>query len=424
MTAAGFEPARKPMLAFLLGGALFIACYALPNVGPMDRGKNSDIAIYERYGESILDGEAPYRDFFVLYPPGALPLFVLPALGSGSGEGDYAVRFKLLQWVLGVATIAAVVFALQRMRSSFGEILGAAAFIGLAPAALGESFVASYDLWPVFLTTAAIASFVFGRDVLGFACLALGAAAKIYPVLLVPLAFLYVRRRSGPKRAWIGLGVFAGTLFAVLLPFLVLSPGGLRYSLSIQMERGLQIESLGASMLLAAHQLGAYEATVDHYLDSQNLGGSLPDWLARLSVGVQVLLVAAVLIVFTRRRHDTRALLVGSATMIAAFVVAGRVLSPQYLIWLVPPLAFVLSRRTLLATALLGMSLVLTQLRYPSRHDALVLHLDPTASWLVVARNVVLVVLFVELFRLLLRRPHRLDDVQGPSLVSASTTRS
>jgi hypothetical protein len=36
----------------------------------------------------------------------------------------------------------------------------------------------------------------------------------------------------------------------------------------------------------------------------------------------------------------------------------------------------------------------------------------------------VLVVLFVELFRLLLRRPHRLDDVQGPSLVSASTTRS
>ena len=119
-----------------------------------------------------------------------------------------------------------------------------------------------------------------------------------------------------------------------------------------------------------------------------------------------------VAIVFNRRRLDERTLLLGSATMIAAVVVAGKVLSHQYLIWLVPLLAFVVSRQTLLATALLGTSLVLTQLWYPSRHDALVLHLDPTASWLVVARNVVLVVLFVELFRLLLRQPRRLDDVK------------
>ena len=51
-----------------------------------------DVAIYRRAEEAIPAGKAPYRDFFIEYPPGSLPVFVPPALFSSSREG-YASLF-------------------------------------------------------------------------------------------------------------------------------------------------------------------------------------------------------------------------------------------------------------------------------------------------------------------------------------------
>ena len=35
-----------------------------------------DTPVYQRYGDAIDDGQVPYRDFALEYPPGALPVFV------------------------------------------------------------------------------------------------------------------------------------------------------------------------------------------------------------------------------------------------------------------------------------------------------------------------------------------------------------
>jgi hypothetical protein len=413
--AAGVGEARRVLAAIALGSALFVGSYALPNVGPLDRGKNADIAIYQRYGDAILDGRIPYRDFFVIYTPGALPVFTLPAIGNVE---DYAARFKVLEWVLGVATIALVVTALAALGASAAQLFGAAAFVGLTPALLGEAFVATFDFWPAFLTAAAMCAFLTGRHRLGFASLAAGTAAKIYPVVLLPIAFLYVRDKVGTRQAVIGTGVFAAVLVAIVGPFAILSPGGLHFTLSIQAQRGLHIESLAASFLLAAHQVGVYKATVDHYLDSQNLGGLLPYDLSRLSTALQIVVVVLVWVVFATRRPDPRTFVLASATAIAGVVVFGKVLSHQYLIWLVPFVAVAITRRTLPAVGLLGAALVLTQLWYPSRHAALVLHLDPLASWLTLVRNLVLVGLFVFLFLQLRAQPPQRTGTVLPSAAS------
>src|SRR5215210_1727234 len=45
-----------------------------------------DTPVYEKYGDAIVRGDVPYRDFGLEYPPGALPVFVLPAAGN---EGDF-----------------------------------------------------------------------------------------------------------------------------------------------------------------------------------------------------------------------------------------------------------------------------------------------------------------------------------------------
>jgi hypothetical protein len=86
-----------------------------------------------------------------------------------------------------------------------------------------------------------------------------------------------------------------------------------------------------------------------------------------------------------------------SAAAVVAFVALGKVLSPQFLIWLVPLVPLVRGRRGVAAAALLALAMVLTQLWFPYRYWDLALHFAPRESWLVLARDLVLVALAVVL---------------------------
>jgi hypothetical protein len=83
------------------------------------------------------------------------------------------------------------------------------------------------------------------------------------------------------------------------------------------------------------------------------------------------------------------------------------VLSPQFLIWLVPLVPLVRGRRGLVASGILAAALVLTQLWFPSRYWRLALEFDAAASWLVLARDLVLVALLVLLAMSVRREPSR-----------------
>ena len=45
-----------------------------------DDASSWDVPLYQSFGDRMADGEVPYRDFRVEYPPGALPAFLLPSL--------------------------------------------------------------------------------------------------------------------------------------------------------------------------------------------------------------------------------------------------------------------------------------------------------------------------------------------------------
>jgi hypothetical protein len=107
-----------------------------------------------------------------------------------------------------------------------------------------------------------------------------------------------------------------------------------------------------------------------------------------------VLLVAALLAVVAlvvRGPPDERALLLGSLAALLAFAALGKVLSPQFLVWLVPfaALAWVWRERAL--ALLLGVAVLLTQLEFPARYTLLV---DQRTSviLLVAVRNAALLV--------------------------------
>ena len=382
---------RKPDLKqTVLAVLLFLASWGLVHVGFYERDQIVDTPVYERYGEAIVAGDLPYRDFRVEYPPGALPVFVLPALG----DHDFRAAFEWLMALCGAGTVVAVALAARRLKLGFGTL----AFVALSPLAIGSVILTRFDLWPAMLASFALAALLHDRLRVGHGLLGAAIAAKLYPVVFAPLAVVYVWRRRGRHEAVVCGCICAAVVLAVYLPFVILAPADLGSSLGRQLSRPLQIESLGSGLLLAAHAAFGLGIEMKSSHGSQNLVGTLPAVLAALLSIVQVALLAWLWTDFARRERTPSAIELAAyaAAALTAFVALGKVLSPQFLIWLVPvvPLA-----RRWGATALLACALVLTQLWFPYRYWDLVREFDPTVSWLVLARDLVLLAMLAVLIR-------------------------
>jgi hypothetical protein len=383
--------ARKPdfvRVAFAL--ALFLLAWAVLHVGFYERDQIVDTPVYESYGTAIEDGEVPYRDFKVEYPPGALPVFALPALFGD----DYRASFEWVMGLCGGLTIVAVAVAARRLSLGFGTLV----FVALAPLAIGSVILTRFDLWPAMLAAFALAALVHDRLRLGHVLLGAAVVAKLYPGVFLPLAIAYAWRRRGRREALACVGVFALVVLLVYVPFLVIAPEGVLSSIGRQISRPLQIESLGSALLLAAHNLFGLDVDVHSSHGSQNLAGAAAGVVAVVLSVAQIALLLWLWVRFARRPGSPRPaeLAVTCAAVLATFVALGKVLSPQFLIWLVPvvPLAARLG-----ANALLAAALVLTQLWFPYRYWDLARELDPGVAWLVLARDVVLLALVAVLVR-------------------------
>src|SRR5204863_8317167 len=109
----------------------------------------------------------------------------------------------------------------------------------------------------------------------------------------VPTALPHLWRRDGRRQALVGARASAGVVALCFLPFVRLSPGGVWDSLHRQADRPLQIDSLGSSFLLGAHQFGAWTVHLNLSHGSQNQGGSLAGTLAAIQSVIQALVVIA-----------------------------------------------------------------------------------------------------------------------------------
>ncbi|MGE5689325.1 MAG: glycosyltransferase 87 family protein [Pseudomonadota bacterium] len=382
-------------LALLLGLSAFLLSWALLHTGRWQRGELVDTGVYERYGDAIVRGEVPYRAFVPEYPPLALPAFVLPSLvvGADASQSRYEVAFDLLMLACGLALVVLVGLALAALGAPTPQLAAALALVGLAPLLLGSVVLTRYDLWPAALTAGAMLAFVRGRDRLGAGVLGAAAAAKAYPVVLVPIAAAWVWRRRGRSEAILCGAVFAAVVAACVLPFLVVAPEGVRESVERQLERPLQIESLAAAALVAA---GA-DVSLDQSHGSQNVGGGLGDAAAFATTAAMLGALVSIWVAAVRGPAEPERLVRLSAAAVVAAVALGKVLSPQFLVWLVPLVPLVAGRRGLRASVLLAAALVLTQLWFPTRYWDYALGHDRGLALVVLARDLVLVALLVTL---------------------------
>ena len=337
------------------------------------------------------------------YPPGALAVFLPPA---AFGSSHYNAAFKGLMALCGVVTLLLVASLLVRLGVSTTRLWAAVLVFALSPIALGPISLNTYDAWPALLTLAAMALLLAGRDVTALALLGAAFAAKVYPVVLVPPAAIFVWRTGGRGLALRALAAFCGVTALFVAPFLALAPHGLAESFRAQAARSLQVESLGGSLLAVADRLGLYSATVVHrtgHAISYDLVGSLPETLAVLSSIAQATAVVAVAWLYLRGRDDPGRLAIAFAAAIAGFLACTRFFSPQYLVWLAP---FVLLLQPV-AWALAAAALVLAQVWF--FHYGNVFALGGYV-WLVLIRDLLIVALFVFAAVKLRRRPAEDED--------------
>jgi len=384
---------RHALRACLVGVPLFVAACAVPDGGLFRAARFRDVHLYQRYTELLLHGHVPYRDFFMEYPPGALAVFLPPAAATNA---HYNAAFKGVMALCGVASLVIVALALLRLRVSVARLWSAVLLVAVSPIALGPISLNTYDAWPALLTVAALVLLLSRRETFAFALLGLAFAAKVYPVVLVPPALVWTWRSAGRGRALRGATAFAATALVVVVPFLVLAPHGLLESFRAQAARGLQIESVGAQLLVVADHLGLYTVTVAHHTRgavTYDLRGSLPHVFGALSSALQLAAVIAAAWVYGRGRADGQRFAVAWAGGVAGFLAFTRFFSPQYLVWLVPLVPLVPS---IAAWTLLAVALVLDQVWFFHYHSIVSVG---GRSWFVLARDLLVVVLFAVLLR-------------------------
>ena len=110
-------------------------------------------------------------------------------------------------------------------------------------------------------------------------------------------------------------------------------------------RRGLAFLFVAPAVLLVAHVAGGLDITMRPSHGSQNLVGTAPDALAIVQTVVQAAALVATWIWFGRGQVNRERFVRASATAVCAFVAFGKVLSPQFLIWLIPLVPLVGGRR-------------------------------------------------------------------------------
>lgn len=394
---------RRRVLLFLSVVLFAVSCF-------LDRHGRGDLHLYRWFGGWVMDGRVPYRDFFVEYPPGSMPAFLLPAAIS---RAHYALLFRLEMALCGAIAVVAIgsVLAVLRAgprRSAF--VLGLA---GLSPLVVGPVFLYTYDAWPAMLVVAGLAALLHDRQRLAFALLGLAAAAKIYPLVLLLVAAVRIWRRDG-ARALVGpIVAAAATAAVVVLPFAAIAPGGVGFSLYVQAKRALQVESLGASLLLVADRLGIHTAHVAIGSPSSMIVvGRASTALGAVSSLLLVVTVLGAIALFARGRNDDERLVTASAAAVLGFVAFGKVFSPQYLTWLVFLVPLVGGPVGFAAGVLLVVACLVSRLWWRHAHE--ISDIGPLV-WAILGRNLLVVALYGIVVWTLLRAGSRSRPPSPPS---------
>jgi hypothetical protein len=306
-----------------------------------------DLRIYAAWAYGLGHGGGlPVGDDRWQYPPGAAVAFVLPEFAHTLSVLPYRVAFVALSLLADAAVTAALA---RRDR-------GAALFWVAGITALGPVALARFDLLPAAAALAAVLAVSAGRPGRAGFHLGVGTLLKVWPVLLVIALPWPAARTRGSGWSWAAAARLAGGLLAAVAAFAAIAvlTGWWRDALGFvgaQRARGLQVEAVAATPFVVAHMVGGPAPTYSY--GALQFDGPVARGVATAcSLAEAVTIVLAALWWWLRARppagggHGPVAargdgpaalaatLAARAVALVTVVVVTARVLSPQYLVWL------------------------------------------------------------------------------------------
>jgi uncharacterized membrane protein len=198
-----------------------------------------------------------------------------------------------------------------------------AAMVALAPGIILAGMI-NWDMWAVALLALGMYFFSKERLVLAGILIGLGAATKIYPVLVFGAIFLLALRTGRIRAFLVPAAAAAGTWLAVNVPFALRDLGGWKYFFEFTQDRPAGFSSPWFAYNLVADRVRGTILTPE-VINSLALNLFL---LACVVIGVLALTAPS------RPRLAQLTFLI-----VAAFILTNKVYSPQFVIWLIPLLA-------------------------------------------------------------------------------------
>jgi hypothetical protein len=343
------------------------------------------------------------------YPPLAAPVIALPGL---AGTGAETFRWAFALWTL-AAAVAVVLLCGALARSGAGRAPAARRAMFAAatmPLFCGALLRTHFDLFPVALVLGALLLLARGRPRAGFAVLGLAVMTKAFPIVIAPIAIAWLLARGRRRDAWQGALVCGAVLAAIALAAVAASPDGALDAVRYHLDRPVQVESSPALVVLALDAAGAGHATSVSSFRSDGLLHPAANAIASLFLTALVALVALVCVSAAARRPgvpaargeadvaaragaaiapEVRDLVIASLAACAGFALLGKVLSPQFVIWVLPLGALAFAWRMHALAAAVALVAVLTQIEFPAHYFDVVAR-EPLAIGLVAARNIAL----------------------------------
>ncbi|WP_420033940.1 glycosyltransferase 87 family protein [Streptomyces sp. cg28] len=281
--------------------------------------------LYTHWYGILARGAFPSGDPLWQYPPGAGPVLLAPGL---------LPSLTYLQAFVALTLVADALIAFVLARGG-REPRGAWLWVAGLPLLLHIP-LARFDVLVTAL--AVLALLVTARSPRAAGALAaLGALVKVWPALTL----LGMPRGRSTKEAWTA-AVASG---AALLAVLTLAFDAPLSFLSGQSGRGVQIESLGGTALMTARHFG-WPGQVRYRYGAFEVVGPHVELVAAGALALTVVAFAVLLWWRTRARAWSEATPYDAALCaVLMFTVTSRVISPQYLVWLLGLTAVCLTSR-------------------------------------------------------------------------------
>jgi hypothetical protein len=386
---------------------------------------NYSIETFLKLAGDWLDGYTPYAAFKVEYPPGALLLATLPRLISETPVVyGYIFASIMLLVDLSIVLLCWRIPALMHESEDnanrvprYESTLLCLTYI-LFTAVFGRLLFQNYDLLIGLLLVASIYFALRKKWIPVDLLLAAGIWFNLIVAVWIPLFWWYgmICRdqasgfdRSFKKvelmRSFLARGAaLAGSLAVLYVPFFLLSGRSLGQIVQFHFERGAQLESTAASILILGARLSGFELSTDFTHRAIHLTGDLADRGALVceifSLAIFVFLSVYVAWMMLKQ-NDARArgvwLIRGLLATILALLATSKIFLPQYLLWIGPVAAIIANMHkpplSRIGWHLFGVNLISVVLFFFFYPDLIELHFLP--GLLLLIRNILVIGLVI-----------------------------